>query len=326
MKKTILFIPLFFALNLLAQTDCDPAFAPQNLHSLYTPGVGAQLNWDVVPGSQGFLLRVQLPGGSNINKRVIGLDQDHYMVPDVVLVPGTYEWRIQVACSTTYPYALSLVSVPSTFTKPGAATCPVEVTDIDGNSYPTVEIGGQCWMGENLQVQNYQNGDPILTGLSNAAWQTATSGASSVYYNDPLYIPVFGLLYNQFAVADSRGLCPTGWHVPTDAQWTDLTNYLGGAAIAGGALKTTGTLIAGTGWWRSPNAGATNSSLFSAEPGSTRFPVGNYGIYGYAGYWWSATPQDALTSWYIALSYGDGMVYRAANDNHYGFSVRCLKD
>ena len=326
--KTIIFTSFIIMgiSGLMAQLDCDPSLAPQNLQSIYTPGVGAQLSWDVVPGSQGVQLKVELPGGSNISKRIIGIERDQFLVPDLALGTGTYSWRVQAACSTIFPYALTPISAPSSFTKGGTTPCPSTVTDVDGNVYATVQIGTQCWMGENLKVESYRNGNPIPTGFSNVDWQTTSVGSYSIYNNDPLYITVFGLLYNAFAVADPRGLCPTDWHVATDAEWTDLTNSLGGAAIAGGALKTTGNLLAGTGWWRSPNAAATNSSMFSAEPGSTRFPIGNYGNYGYAGYWWSSTPVDALTNWYIALSYGDGVVYRASNDKHYGFSVRCLKD
>ncbi|MBI1193820.1 MAG: hypothetical protein GC205_11705 [Bacteroidetes bacterium] len=327
MKTLVFTLAFFFGINgIAAQVDCDPSLAPQNLNAVYTPGVGALLTWDVVPGSQGVQLKVDLPAGSSITKRLVGFERDQFLVPDLALSDGTYTWRVQAACSTVFPFALTPISSPSSFTKGDLHVCPATVVDADGNVYATVLIGDQCWMGENLKVSSYRNGDPIPTGFSNAAWQTTMAGAYSVYDNNPLYKPIFGLLYNAYAVSDPRGLCPADWHVATDGEWTDLTIHQGGAAVAGGTLKTTGNLLAGTGWWRSPNAGATNSSNFSAQPGSTRFPIGNYGNYGYAGYWWSSTAFDALANWYVALSYGDGQVYRASNDQHFGFSVRCIKD
>jgi hypothetical protein len=107
--KTIIFTSFIIMgiSGLMAQLDCDPSLAPQNLQSIYTPGVGAQLSWDVVPGSQGVQLKVELPGGSNISKRIIGIERDQFLVPDLALGTGTYSWRVQAACSTIFPYALT---------------------------------------------------------------------------------------------------------------------------------------------------------------------------------------------------------------------------
>ncbi|MFM8838128.1 MAG: FISUMP domain-containing protein, partial [Bacteroidota bacterium] len=128
-----------------------------------------------------------------------------------------------------------------TFTPAPGQPCPgvSTVTDIDGNVYQGIQIGTQCWTQSNLKVSKYRNGDNIPTGLSNSAWDTTTSGAYAIYNNDPVNDGLYGKLYNHYAVTDSRGLCPTGWHVPSDAEWTTLENHLGGISVAGGALKST---------------------------------------------------------------------------------------
>ncbi|SVD28603.1 uncharacterized protein METZ01_LOCUS381457, partial [marine metagenome] len=109
------------------------------------------------------------------------------------------------------------------------------VTDIDGNVYETVEVGEQVWMKENLKVTHYRNGDEIPTGYSNDDWTNLTTGAYAVYNDDSLNADIYGNLYNGYAVEDERGLCPEGWHVPTDQEYTELTDYLGFGA--GGKMK-----------------------------------------------------------------------------------------
>lgn len=148
------------------------------------------------------------------------------------------------------------------------------LTDIDGNTYDTVVIGTQVWMSKNLRVSKYRNGDPITTNLSNTTWQNTTSGACAVYQNSAANDSIYGKLYNWYAVADPRGLCPTGWHVPSDGEWQTLEtalgmpaselNNTGGRGLSqnvGGKLKAVSPL------WLSPNAGATDSSGFTGLPG-----------------------------------------------------------
>jgi uncharacterized protein (TIGR02145 family) len=144
------------------------------------------------------------------------------------------------------------------FTTTGSLANCGTVTDIDGNVYNTVTIGTQCWMAENLKTTRYNDGTAILTGLSNADWQITTSGAYAIYNNDPANNTTYGKLYNIYAVKTNK-LAPAGWHVPTYTEWTTLTTYLGGEAVAGGKMKAT-TL------WSSPNTGATNSSGFTGLP------------------------------------------------------------
>ena len=200
------------------------------------------------------------------------------------------------------------------------------IMDFDGNVYNTVQIGSQCWTQENLKVEHYRNVDAIPTGLSDTAWQTTTSGAFAVYNNVAANKATYGLLYNWYAVADARGLCPTGWHVPTDAEWTQLTDHLGGTSVAGGQMKTTGTLGAGTGLWQAPNTAATNSSGFSGLPGGARSIGGFFTNQGSYGDWWSSSEDSASFAWPRRLLYVSGVANRFNNFKRNGFSVRCLRD
>jgi uncharacterized protein (TIGR02145 family) len=204
--------------------------------------------------------------------------------------------------------------------------CGDPITDVEGNVYRTVEIGGQCWMAENLATETYGDGSAIPTGLSPPAWASTTSGAFAVYGGDPSNKGIYGLLYNWYAVADPRSICPAGWHVPTDGEWTELTDHLGGEPIAGGPMKTTGTLGAGTGLWSAPNTGATNSSGFSGLPGGYRNLFGVYSLLGNDGYWWSATESATSNAWSRRLVEVNPNVYRFAYNKVYGFSVRCVRD
>jgi uncharacterized protein (TIGR02145 family) len=199
------------------------------------------------------------------------------------------------------------------------------VTDIDGNTYSSIIINGQEWMQQNLAVTKYRNGDPIPTGLSNTTWQSTTSGAYAIYNNDAANNNLYGKLYNWYAVNDSRGLCPTGWHVPSDAEWSAFINYLDPSAdggnngnIAGGKMK------ASTGWY-SPNTGATNESGFTGLPGESRDDGGSYNYFG-LGYWWSSTESASNDAWYRSQFYNISVVNRGTYYKQGGFSVRCIKD
>ena len=199
------------------------------------------------------------------------------------------------------------------------------VTDIDGNVYHTVTIGTQIWMVENLKTTKYRNGDPIPNITVNASWATLTNGAYCWYNNDAATNKAtYGALYNWFAVVDSRNLAPTGWHVPTDAEWTTLTTYLGGEPVAGGKLKETGTSH-----WLSPNTSATNAIGFTALPGGgfyLIFSSGEFGDFGYNGSWWSNTAIDATYAFCRSLYYNFADVGRRDSEKQCGFSIRCVKD
>ena len=195
------------------------------------------------------------------------------------------------------------------------------IKDIDGNVYNTVQIGNQVWMKQNLKTSSYNDGMVIPNVTNNIDWSALTSGAWSYYNNDENYkLLLYGKLYNWYAV-ETGNLCPTGWHVPTDEDWTTLTDTLGGEVIAGGKLKEVGTVH-----WNSPNTGATDEVGFTGLPGGLRSDSGSFfGIRG-GGFWWSATPYDSYYSWDRLLDYSLAGVGRGSSDKRNGFSVRCLRD
>ena len=224
------------------------------------------------------------------------------------------------------------------------------VTDIDGNVYQTVKIGDQWWMAENLRVTRYRNGDAIPTNLRNTQWQNTTSGAYAIYphiqirglYSEDEVVDTYGILYNWYAVVDPRGLCPEGWHVPSEEGWKQLEMHLGmtqeeadrtagRGATGGGKLKSTRTSIPACPHprWRSPNTGATNESGFSGLPGGRRrFPQyggGHYVSVGERGLWWSSTEHSTGSAWFRSLTYGHWYVYRFNGYKQDGLSVRCLR-
>ncbi len=205
-----------------------------------------------------------------------------------------------------------------------SSTSGSTVTDIDGNVYNTVTIGSQVWMVENLKTTKYRSGDLIANVTDNAAWAALATGAYCWYNNNAAtYKATYGALYNWYAVADSRNIAPTGWHVPTDAEWTILKDYLGGTRVADGKLKE-----AGTAHWLTPNTDATNSTGFTALPGGYRLYLGGafYDV-GEVGYWWSSTAYDAYNAWYRDLYYYyNANAYRVNNNKQEGFSVRCVRD
>jgi uncharacterized protein (TIGR02145 family) len=199
------------------------------------------------------------------------------------------------------------------------------IKDVDGNVYKTVTIGTQTWMAENLKVSKYSDGTTIPNITDNTQWQNDTTGAWSYYNNDVVNNAKYGKLYNWYAVSKTsngnKNVCPTGWHVPTDAEWAVLTDYLGGVSVSGGKMKEVGTTS-----WNSPNTSATNTSLFSALPGGSRNGGGSYSGIGDYGGWWSSTEYDAINAWYSYLGSNSGSASRDDCNKSIGLSVRCLRD
>ena len=207
------------------------------------------------------------------------------------------------------------------------------ITDIDGNVYNIVTIGTQVWMAENLKTTKYNDGTAIPNIIDNSIWAATTTGAYGDYNNTPANSTIYGRLYNWYAVDNSsafklthnggKNVCPTNWHVPTDAEWTTLTTFLGGEAVAGGKLKETGTTH-----WLSPNSGATNEIGFTALPGGYRYGS-QYNLIGSRGSWWSTSLDLSYPSyaWSRVMSYlNDTNVHRNSSDEPHGFSVRCVRD
>jgi len=201
------------------------------------------------------------------------------------------------------------------------------VSDINNNSYKTVQIGKQCWMQSNLKVSKYRNGAAIPTGLIDGAWANTTSGAYAIIDNVNANDAIYGKLYNWWAVKDGRGICPTGWHVPSDAEWTTLTTYLGGEGVAGGKMKSTGIA-----YWNSPNEGATNVSGFSVLPGGCRLSDGSFLYIRNAAFFWSATELASNGAYSRTLDANLGGVFNGHSSSSIGGfrsvggSVRCLRD
>jgi uncharacterized protein (TIGR02145 family) len=200
------------------------------------------------------------------------------------------------------------------------------VTDADGNVYDSLAVGSQVWLKQNLRTTHYNNGDPIPHVTGNAAW-AATRAPAYCWYNDDstAYAPVYGALYNWYAVDPAsnghRDPCPPGWHVPSTAEWSALTTFLGGESVAGGKLKE-----AGTAHWSAPNTGATNESGFTGLPGGYRGYVdGSFKFVGTFAHWWSTTEGDSSLAWGRGLFYLDASMDNSTSVKRNGFCLRCVK-
>ena len=227
---------------------------------------------------------------------------------------------------TTYYYVVTAVngygeSSESSQVSGTPQSTGTTVTDIDGNVYNTVTIGTQTWMKENMKVTKYRNGDVIGTTTSATISSETSPKYQWAYNGDENNVSTYGRLYTWYAATDSRGLCPTGSHLPTDAEWTILTDYLGGESVAGGKLKE-----AGTSHWSSPNTSADNSSGFTALPGGLRSNKGAFLSIGSRGYWLSATEHNTSYAWTRDLHYDNSYSFRWSNNKDYGDSVRCVRD
>lgn len=227
------------------------------------------------------------------------------------LIPGTTYYTRAYATnqlSTVYGNEVSFSAVGS-------------VTDIDGNEYEIVLIGDQVWMAENLKTGTYNNGTVIPKVTDDTDWFNLTTGAHAWYGNSEANLNTYGALYNWFAV-ETGNLCPSGWHVPGDDEWTVLADFLGGKEIAGGKLKAISDL------WKSPNEGATDETGFTALPGGGREEWGTYFNMEYSGNWWAADEYSSGSNYafFRAVSYFDTSLGRNASGYHKksGFSVRCL--
>lgn len=203
--------------------------------------------------------------------------------------------------------------------EPGIGT----VTDMDGNVYHTVTIGTQVWMKENLKTTKFNDGTSIPFVTENSSWVSLFTPGYCWYNNEVANKNIYGALYNWHAVNTGK-ICPKGWHVPTDAEWTTLTTFLGGEIVAGGKLKETGT----THWnpFLDPEPVTTNETGFTALPGGLRLTDGKYYNIGDLGFWWSSTDDDTTTAWIRAIRHWLSGTIRSSTAKENGFSVRCLRD
>jgi uncharacterized protein (TIGR02145 family) len=185
---------------------------------------------------------------------------------------------------------------------------------------PLIEIGNQGWMQINLNEDKFRNGDTIPEVRDSTEWRKASENQEPAwcYYNNDEANAKYGKLYNWYAVNDPRGLAPEGWHIPTDAEWTTLTDFLGGDGKAGVKMKST------EGWY--DNGNGTNSSGFSGLPGGSRDGSGAFNYFDYSGFWWSSSESSTLSAWHCYLYSSNGNVGRTNNSKEKGLSVRCLRD
>lgn len=192
--------------------------------------------------------------------------------------------------------------------------------DHQGNIYRTIQIGGQNWMAENLKVSIYRNGETI-PNLNSVQWSSATSGAWVYYQNNADFECPYGKLYNWFAAADPRNVCPIGWHVPTQSDWLQLEANLGGELLSGGKMKSTGF-----DHWASPNESASNESGFSVLPSGVVSSSATSLFLNESAYFWSSTPINVAVASGYFLSYYAGQSYQIESPRNEGYAIRCIQD
>ena len=229
-----------------------------------------------------------------------------------------------------------------------------KVLDIDGNEYKTVKIGDQIWMAENLRVSRYNNGDDIPTDLSDDNWENTTEGAYAIFDHNhenadgidspEEMVTAYEKLYNWYAVDDERGLCPEGWSVPSDDDWTQLVDYVVDQKYpnesdnpdgAGNALKSCRQVDSPEGddcntpehprWDSDDTHHGFDEFGFSALPGGVRNTAGSFYSLGASGFWWSSTEYSSSFAWYRLVYRSYGNVRRYYGDKAYGFSLRCVR-
>ena len=258
-----------------------------------TTGTFAGINWAAGP----YFIKIETDpaGGSNYT------------------ITGTQEML-------SVPYALNGITAAQAN---AIVSMQAQITALQSQvSMPTIQIGTQLWSQFNLDVAFYRNGDPIPQVTDAGEWAGLTIGAWCYYNNDSTQGTKYGKLYNWYAVNDARGLAPQGWHIPTDAEWTTLSDTLGGVSVAGGKMKEAGTLN-----WANPNTGGNNESGFAGLPGGYRNSDGTFYDVGSRGSWWSATEINvASLAWLRSLLYFLGSLNRGNVNKALGLSVRCLRN
>ncbi|MCK9638727.1 MAG: fibrobacter succinogenes major paralogous domain-containing protein [Prolixibacteraceae bacterium] len=193
--------------------------------------------------------------------------------------------------------------------------------DVDNNYYHLVTIGSQVWMTENLKTTRFRDSTLIPLVEDNSAWANMILPGYCWYDNNQADNgSTYGAIYNWSTVSTGK-LCPSGWHVPSDAEWIILSDHLGGESQAGGKLKEVSTVH-----WKVPNAGATNETSFTALPGGYRTNSGEFGNIGSYGNWWSNSAVNSTVAYYRYLYYGNGSMTKSYISQKYGLSVRCLKN
>jgi len=211
------------------------------------------------------------------------------------------------------------------------------ITDIEGNTYNTVQIGSQCWMAENLKTTTYRNGTQIPNVTNSDDWFNLTTGTYVWYNNDISWKNSYGALYNWYATNDANGLCPAGWSLPAHDEWNALIDFIGGTnsphgselkscrqvnSLLGGACNTTEHPR----WNEHDTHYGTNNFGFSGLPGGYRNNYGTFYSISNSGSWWTSMELTEIDAWYYQLFKGHDYVYFDYYDKREGRSVRCVRD
>jgi uncharacterized protein (TIGR02145 family) len=271
---------------------------------------------------------------SNIAENVvISLYKTGSLLSAIVSSPGTandgsYTWTLpdNLVYGADYKIRVASVSTGSVYgesplfkisEKTGTTGT---VADNDGNTYATIKISKQWWMAANLKTNRYNDNSFIPTELNPSTFLTLTTPAHCSYDNLVVNENTYGALYNWYTVNTGK-LCPTGWHVPTSAEWDELVNYLGGASVAGGKLKEIGTTH-----WLTPNTSATNEVGFIALPGGYLVSSKGFGNINQTGFFWSATVGASSTATYLKIEYNTASTLQSTMGQYGGLSIRCVKN
>lgn len=280
----------------------------------YTSGNGRSYAGKEIYSTGVFGLKATLSSGTFLN----GDGTLLYTITGTPLTGGTAWFDIEIGgqkCS----FSRNVVALPT-------SGYGQDISDIDGNTYKTVYIGRQQWMAENLKTSKFNDGTLIPTiSTDNTKWKSDTSGAWCNYNNDVINNSKYGKLYSWEVVNKlntmNKQVCPNGWHVPTNLDWSYLINYLGGYQLAGGKMKEVGTLN-----WTSPNAAATNTSLFSALPSGKRNSDATFTALNTGTSFWTSSEEDLFKAFYKSLGYNNGLIFESSASKKSGYSIRCIKD
>lgn len=309
--------PVFFFIAISCGTDQGTTVTTTNVSGITQ--TTAQSGGKLAAGKRTSIVSRGICWGTSVdpaisgNKTVDGNGEGSFISNMTGLLPGTEYYVRAYAISTSD----TIFGNNVIFVTEGYGT----VSDIDGNTYNNVRIGNQTWMAENLKTKKYNDGREIPQISDESKWSGWTSPGMCWYRNEEeAFNPTYGALYNWYAINTGK-LCPSGWHVPSDEEWTELSTFLGGEEIAGGKLKE-----AGITYWVEPNTGATNEDGFTAFPGGFRYYDGKFFDFGFSCYFWTSTEYTASRAYFRFLYYNEILLYRFNNNKKNGFSVRCIKN
>ena len=297
------------------------------------PSYGMQVSFTTAFGSLPIAAFTATPTNINAGQSVQFTDQS-------TNTPTSWSWTFGDGTTITTKNPSHIYSSPGNYTVTLTATnsfgsdsetktnyisvnsLSANITDIDGNEYRSISIGSQTWFAENLKVTKFNDGTIIPNEPNDFSWRSVASPSYSWYNNDVINKNIYGALYNWYTINVGK-LCPIGWHVSTDSDWTTLISYLGGETIAGTKLKEAGSVH-----WTSPNSNANNSSGFTALPGGIRYNTGTFSDINKYGLWWSNPENYAFSSCYrlMGSELNSVLKYGLAFYNQLGLSVRCVKD